>query len=210
MNQKPNITEERAQMPAIEFTGRFVNFLEGILAKSVAITESATVHIAEVMDNLLKDSERIAHLSEESIRAVKTLRDELLEIAKQPTTGEPPKGTRINHIISALKELSEKDQTVSEHIEPIITALQYQDRITQNFNNLAHFVRIWGNGLVANTEEEVLNLFDPQTGSFDPLGQLLCDKTTMEAERDILRNHFSNLAEQNEIEANDDLGISFF
>ncbi len=211
---KPSITLENQKFPFNELAKKFIDFYEAALIKSVEVTEVATLKIGETMNTLLQDSERIANLSNQSLDALEKVKEQILSLAQQKeelsAEQDPKKKGKINYVVGALQELSSKDQSISDLIEPIITALQYQDRIQQNFGNLAKFIRLWGDGLSSTDLEQIMTLYDPEGETFEPFGQTLYDTTTMEGERDILRECFTTLSEEKSIEDDDDGGISFF
>ena len=80
---------------------------------------------------LLEETERLATLSENSIDAVHSLRS---EIERTMNDAEPQ--NKIVRLIDGLKVLSKEHDEVRGMMMPIIEALQFQDRMKQNLENL--------------------------------------------------------------------------
>ncbi|MBF0443750.1 MAG: hypothetical protein HQK54_17715 [Oligoflexales bacterium] len=142
-------------------------------------SEKSTMDVTTTIDILLRDTERISKLSENSINAIERFKENLKELMKGRERGD-----RVMNLLLGLKTLSQEHEDLKSVIEPLIKALQFQDRLRQNLENMSRMMDIWLE--MRKTVKE--------TGGYTKemeieLGTRIGTKTTMKEERDIIRKH---------------------
>ncbi len=204
-------------MSVSELLKRNLEFFKESFTNCIETSELSTVRVGASLDHLMEDSVRITSLSKEALKSIDLLKEQLEnsldsgKLLSKDTTGEMKKG-HAGYLVKALEQLSSKDQTIQELINPIVMALQYQDRLQQHFNNLLKFMVTLEQTAGELNEEAIIEVYDPQNENFEPLGNKMYDITTMEEEREILRNYFAEIKDRVDVqpEDDDDGGISFF
>ncbi|MEI6398637.1 MAG: hypothetical protein WCO71_07700, partial [Pseudomonadota bacterium] len=97
----------------------------------------------------------------------------------------------LRKLISALSVLVIEHRSVNDVVMPIVEALQFQDSIRQQMENLGKVMKIW----IATRIEIGVNLTPDQTRDF---GEKLLNVTTMFGEREIIRRYIPGLPEEQE------------
>lgn len=145
-------------------------------------SEQASSNIAKAIDVLMQDTERVSVLSQSSLDAIASLRTDTAKELDE----KKPEGGRIVNLIVGLKALCAEHDDVRDMIDPILLALQFQDRMKQNLDNLIKMLLVWlefreklaREGKVYGDEEE------------REFGNSLYPCTTMVEERDLIKKFF--------------------
>lgn len=144
-------------------------------------SEVSTARVTEAIDLLLKNTARVSQISSESLAALKGMQKTLsLRVEEKPTR------EGFARLISDLEVLAREHTEVQNVIHPIIQALQFQDRLRQNLENAVRMLPVWiqfRKGLPSQITPEKMQ----------ELGKALMAKTTMIAERDVIRAHIDGL-----------------
>ena len=156
----------------------FVSFCKASMEHCVRQAEVSASEIMRVMNFLMDDSKRIARMSKETLEAVRRLKDSL----EPQLGGSARSGLATAKLIATLREFARQYQDVQELLSPIIRALQFQDRIRQNSENMTKMFGVWLN------HREVAR----RSGSYGDserhaFGAELLKQTTMKEERDLIR-----------------------
>jgi len=167
----------------IAFYESMIAYSEAIMLKCIHDSDEAVRSISKVIDFLLKDSSRISKMSSDTLNAVKNLESVMSEVDK-PTTA-----ATLKKLITALSVLVKEHRSVEDVIMPIVEALQFQDSIRQQMENLGKVMKIW----VATRIELGANMTPDQERAF---GEKLLKVTTMFSEREIVRRYIDGLPEE--------------
>lgn len=141
-------------------------------------SEAASGTIATAVNVLLSDTQRISQMSQESINAVNDLRDAVKALVEE-------KGGDVKALVDNLQAICRDHNEISSTVEPIIEALQFQDRMTQNLDNLGKMLTCWLEFREKVIDEGVYN--DDLEKEF---AKQLYDITTMKEERDLIEASF--------------------
>ena len=176
-----NVT--RLDIRSQPFVRDFVEFCHVSMEHCVRQAEVSASEIMRVMTFLLEDSKRIAKMSKQTVEAVRRLKDTLDPKMNKGAGGGMPAAK----LIAALREFARQYQDVQELLSPIIQALQFQDRIRQNSENLLKMLDVW-----LEERETVRRAGSYGDAERKVFGEALLKMTTMKEERDIVRT-FINL-----------------
>lgn len=173
-----------ATTPEIEYLESMVAFSKEIFGKCISDSDEAVRAISSVVELLLKDSNRISKMSEDTASAIKNLENVISEINQKTSA------TALKKLIGALSGLMMEHKSVPQIIMPIIEALQFQDALRQQMENLGRAMQLWmdvrrKNGANKISEEELV-----------ALGTQMLKVTTMQSERDLIRKFISGLGEE--------------
>ncbi len=178
-----------------------VRYASGSMHWCALESEKAVSSVMEVMDQLMNDAHRISSMSEDTLGAVRDFRQTVVSLQGEFESNDLEKEIHATHIlIRELSRLTHEHEEVAELVRPIIEVLQFQDRITQNMENMRGMLEVW-----QSTRQQVEN-----TGRFTAqdriaFGQALYQCSTMEEERRPLRSLFDGLpAERHKVFSEDD------
>ena len=155
-------------------------------ARSVAL-------IIETITLVRERVEQIFEPSQDNKDTVKQLR----HITTAMENGQGRKET-LRLLSSTLSNRMDVDQKINELIEPIITSIQFHDRICQNMENLSHTLKTWLKKRIEVINSSV-SIKDLQTD----FGNTLISLMTMNEEREIVRRYISGLPEAQEDNTDD-------
>ena len=147
-------------------------------------SEKATGQVNEIITILLEDATRVSAISKETLEAISSMR----EIINNLTSDDRDAA---NDLAKALSQTAAEDEEMRLFVSPIMEALQFQDRISQNMNNFSKMLRTWiekREELEGNSEFSDMDKID--------FGERLLACTTMTEERDIIRTYIDNLKEE--------------
>lgn len=167
--------EKEDIMSGKECCEKFIEFSEKSLMICSKNSEMEVGKIYHVISDIISDAKRRSHLSQESLKKIneyKTNPGSWTEIEKQ----------NIKEVLSILN----KDQ--SEFTDPIIMALQFQDRFRQNLENIIKIVKIWYSHR-SSCEEK--NMIDKK--KMISLGEKMMDAMTSSEERQVIAKHFEGV-----------------
>ncbi len=172
-----------------------VRFSTGSMEWCGQESEEAVSSVITVMDMLMDDARRISSMSEDTLGAVREFRKKIATIQEKKNADHLDHQLNTTQLlIQELSRLTHEHEEISELVRPIVGVLQFQDRITQNMQNLQGMIRAW-----QETRQQI-----EQSGNFDTearnaFGLALYQHTTMEEERRPMRELFDGLpAESNE------------
>lgn len=148
-------------------------------------SEVSTARVTEAIDLLLQNTARVSQISAESLAAIQGLQK-----AISLRFGDNSRENFVK-LIKNLEDLAGEHEEVQNVIQPIIQALQFQDKLRQNLENAVRMLPEWiafRKGLPMQITQEKLQDF----------GKVLMTKTTMISERDVIRAHIDGLATEPE------------
>lgn len=144
-------------------------------------SEDSTAQVTGAIDVLLNNTARVSQISNESLAAIEGMQ-KAISIHFEGDQGRES----LHALISSLQLLAREHAEVQGVIKPIIQALQFQDRLRQNLENMVRMLPIWlefRKQLPTDVSPEQLRNF----------GLDLMKVTTMIPERDIIRKHLPKL-----------------
>lgn len=147
-------------------------------------SESATSRVSKILDIIVEDADRVSQMSEETIKALETMKEIISSLATEQRDIE-----KANKLSQALAVLSNENMQVQEMIQPMLEALQFQDRITQNMDNFKNIMKQYVE--LRNRINNGETFDDIQLRDF---GEELLKLTTMAEERDIIRRYIDGLS----------------
>ena len=121
----------------IEYFETMVSFSKTIMNNCIADSDNAVQAMSTVIEILLKDSSRISKMSLDTQESLKKVDGVLSEIAKDKT------GAGLNNLIVSLSGLIKEHRSVETVVMPIIGALQFQDAIRQQMENVGKVMSQW-------------------------------------------------------------------
>ena len=156
---------------------KFIAFCKASLEWCGRESEKSTNMIMDVLSNLSTEVGRIGAMSEESRAALENLKSEL---KSGKTQAEQRPKSRLYSLSKSIAQINDQFSELGDAVNPIIRALQQQDRISQNMQNIERMMSKW---------------FEVKDQKLSPVefGNLLMDCTTMDSERDILHKHIDGL-----------------
>lgn len=155
-------------------------FTEASLTWCARESEAATGRVSQTVSLILDNATRVSSISQESLAVLQGLR----ETIKKHTQAD--KKTPVHQLLKSLETLATEHEEANAIISPIVEALQFQDRMRQNFENMSRMLGVWleeRSKLGAEVSEEELQNF----------GRALMAKTTMPSERNVVRQHIAGL-----------------
>lgn len=158
-----------------------ITYSKAIMAKSIADSDQAVRAISSVMEILLADSNRISKMSSDTLSAMKGLESSISHV------GADRSSHSLKKLIVTLSGIAKEHRAASEMLMPIIEALQFQDAIRQQMENLGKVMDLW---LVSRKEVGP----NPSAEQLQAIGERLLKVTAMQSERDIIRSHIKGLA----------------
>ena len=101
-------------------------------------SESATNQVNDIISILLDEAGRISAVSKETLSAVASMQEIINNLLNHDGDRDAA-----NELANALKKTSDEDKEIKSFVSPIMEALQFQDRISQNMSNFSKMVRTW-------------------------------------------------------------------
>jgi uncharacterized damage-inducible protein DinB len=170
----------------VELQKRLQHFTEKSLEWCAKESEQSTAKVTDAVDQLLNNTARVSQLSHESLQAIeslqKTIKFEYLE-------NEDPS---LEKVIASLQELSKQHTDIQEIVDPIIRSLQFQDRLRQNLENMVKMLNLWLQWRSEFQKEDHQLTADDMR----QFGKALLEQTTMQAEREVIRQYIDDLPEE--------------
>lgn len=166
-----------------------VRFSEGSMQWCGKESEKAVASVIQVMDLLMNDARRISSMSEDTLGAVREFRKTILQLQNKIEDDQLDQELSATQLlIQELSRLTHEHEEVNELVQPIVQVLQFQDRITQNMENMRRMLHVW-----QETRKSVEKSGQFNQEAKEAFGQALYHCTTMEEERQPLRQRFDNL-----------------
>lgn len=157
---------------------KFITFCKASLDWCGQESEKSTNMIMDVLGNLSSEVGRIGAMSEESRAALENLKSELK--SGEDKEAEAGGENRLYSLSKSIAQINDQFSELGDAVNPIIRALQQQDRISQNMQNIERMMNKW-----FEVKDQNLSMIE--------FGNLLMDCTTMDSERDILHKHIEGL-----------------
>ena len=160
------------------FISQFIEFSKKSMEWCSQESEQEVTLIHKVLTNIIYDAKRRSFLPEETIKAVQSIEE---KIEKGDATAEDAR-------ISIKQLLDQLQKEYKEFTDPIIMALQFQDRFRQNLENIGKMLEIWhrtrGQSFGAHyTTKEKLIIF----------GEQLAASATSPEEREVVGKHIEGV-----------------
>lgn len=171
-------------MNQMEAAKKFRDFTKVSLEWCSKEAENGTERVTAAIDTLLKDIGRVSAMSADSLKALNALQSVLKKVDKE----------NYQQLQKSLTTLSQENHEIDSYIQPILEALQFQDRFRQNLENVVHMIDVWQDyrdkpELGSGASADMLKDF----------GKALMAKTTMKRERDVIRSHIEGLEPEAEV-----------
>ena len=147
-----------------------------------AESEKATQQVGAVISLLLADAKRISFMSTEAVALLEGIKTKVLDGQNKSKTAD---------FIADLRSLCSREKSINDFADPVIEALQFQDRITHMMQNKVRMLTTW-----ASMRKEVASTHQTTEELMLVLGKRLFDCTTMAGERDVIRQFFDNLPDE--------------
>ncbi len=162
----------------------FRDFTELSLVWCIKEADLGTTRVTEAIEGLLKDIARLSKMSTDSLKALEGLQFMLKEFDQ----------SNYKQLQTSLHKLSREHAEIDLYIQPVMEALQFQDRFRQNLENIVKMIDVW--------QEQRFDLVKGESAlgqeTLLAFGELLIAKTSMKRERDIVRDHIKGLAAESE------------
>ena len=148
-------------------------------------SEKATEAVNDIINILLEDATRVSAVSQDTLDALNSMKDLVNAL------GSKESRDTAKELATALSETAAQDEEIRAFVSPIMEALQFQDRVSQNMSNFTKMIRTW---IEAREEVHDNNSFSEEDKI--NFGERLLKCTTMNEERDLIRRHIKNLKEE--------------
>jgi hypothetical protein len=168
--------------PVHNYYRALIKYSKSMMQQCVADSDAAVSSMSSVIDLLIKDSGRISKMSADTVEALQNLQTLVAEVSNKPTA------ETLKKLIDALFGFVNQNRSVNEVIMPIVEALQFQDSIRQQMENMGKIMEAWAEARISLSE-------NPTEAQITAIGTKFMTLTTMVSERDIIRKHISGLAE---------------
>ena len=155
------------------FITDFILFAKDSMSWCARESEGETTQINQVIMTIMDDIKRRSSMSEKTLKALQDAKREIEGLLSN-------KEASMKGVIDSLKQLSTNSQETDELLDPIVQALQFQDQVRQNLENISKVLSCW----MAIRETGISPL---------EFGSHLLKCTTAMQERDIIRSHISGL-----------------
>jgi hypothetical protein len=166
------------------FTDDLLRFTDKSLDWCCQESDRAARNVADAVQILSEEANRIANMSTESTLIVKTLKNKIDEVVRNESSV-----FIISDLIDILEEIAKGHSEIEGIINPIVEALQFQDRLTQNFRNHVKMIATW-----MEFRENVKNMNKLDEADLIEFGTRLSKCTTMAEERAVLKKHIPALS----------------
>lgn len=157
-------------------------------------SEEAISKVNKILSLIIENAKRVSALSQETINAITSMQEVITHLGSDNRQSA-------NNLAKTLKNIALQDKQINEFISPIIETLQFQDRITQNMNNLAKMMECWLQ--FRKKLDKTKPLSEEQRIEF---GKMLLDFTCMKEEREVIHSHIDGIP----IEEQETSNILFF
>lgn len=189
----------------IELVNKLAEFSVASMNLCVEETTEATVSVMDILTFMISDANRISDTSADTLKAVQAFRDEFFigtSSGDESSEGYSEFDEFTARLIAELGKLTNKHKNVDQMAQPIIQVLQFQDRISQNMEHIAHLLNVWWHRRQALDGVDELSADAENEFAFELLAE-----TKMANERAIVYKHFACLqeAESQVEEAEDDV-----
>lgn len=166
-----------------DFVDDMMEFTSRSLEWCAQESEKAAQTVGETITFLLSDAKRISIMSTEAVSLLEQVRGK----DKAAVDAAPKAGV----LIDSLKKLCTEEADFHRFVDPVVEALQFQDRISQMMENMIRMIATWAS-MRSNLEGQ------PTLAEADLLefGHTLLGCTTMAEERRFIRQAIPGLPEE--------------
>lgn len=140
-------------------------------------SERESTRILEALQNVIEDVKRRSKMSAAAERSLVAAQDQLAIILGNSGN------TTLDELLGELRTLRSDNAEVSRLVNPVIEALQFQDRLVQNMQNLEKIVGFWFQFEATN------DLQNESTELRESLIAGLLKRVTTSEERDLIRRN---------------------
>lgn len=190
------VTSLNPQDQQQDFLERMEKFCNNVLKWGTDDSASSVNLILGIVETVQTNAEKSGDISE----ATKEAFENLGEIAMG--FNNPHKRNTTKIMISLMQNRITANENIRELVQPIMTAMQFQDRIRQNMENLSSMMVLWLK-IRAELSQDNCTLDDQ---ALEDIGKRLLDNMTMTSERDIIKQHIPQVADHTP-PANDDIEL---
>jgi hypothetical protein len=177
-----------------EYYQSLLNFTESTLRATSRESENAVVIAGKLLDGISEDIARVSSMSKDTVDALTSVRTIIKSHGSVRSTLEENK---ISTLVTALKKINQEHEDISDVIMPLVTSLQFQDRVRQQMENTVKMLRVW---LDYREENEPISKED--LGGF---GQLLAAEVTTGEELQVLAKVFPGSTNAPDANSTDDI-----
>ncbi len=174
------------KIPLDEFVDQYLHLYKKLLLIANKHAEQTVKYIGDRLNMVLEEAKRLSNFSDDSIESMETA----ITVLKQSRKMGFINSKELIQMAHELETVVERDQVISTKIFPIITSLQFQDRIYQHTSSLAKILFSFQQTLFYHKEDEISTIFDNKTNSFSGFGQQILQHSNMKMERDLIRQIF--------------------
>ncbi len=176
-----------------EYLSRLLAYTEACLTTTCKESENSVEVVGKLLDALAQDIARISAMSTDTVKALGDVRH---MITTNHSEAKVIGAVSVRSLVQALKQIGKEHQDIQDVIAPLITTLQFQDRVRQQMENLVKMLKIWMEYRTQN---------NPQTeDELTAFGILLGKPTTTEEERVVLQKVFPKITFADKVLQNDD------
>jgi hypothetical protein len=174
-------------MSKSKVTTAFVGFVENSTKWCADASESETQIIYTTLDTILADTKRRSSISKQTLEVLTQVQD----LLKQH-------GNDLEGMVEKIRRLTSDQKEVMLLTNPIIEALQFQDRLRQNLENLSKVCKIWDEQQGTLGKDRII-----KGDALKEFGERCLKAMTSPEEREIVRQFITGLPEEKK--ATDDL-----
>ena len=149
--------------------------------------ETEAMKVNEIINALVNDAGRRASMSQQALEATRFIQQKI-ESLRATSSGE-----KIGELVKILENISKEHSELDNLTGPIIEALQFQDRLRQNLENLGKVLNTW----LAERSSMGGELGDDAQLAY---GKKLLSCMTSQEERAIVRSFIAGLPEEEIVE----------
>ena len=173
-----------------KFLSELLGFTSSSISWCAAESEKSIMGISKILDAIVEDADRVSKISEDTLSAVSNFKSLISSLEKDN------RNLNLAHnLVGALNDLSRESMEVGGFVQPILEALQFQDRITQNMNNMRRMIEHWVVIRQKVESGESISLLD--------FGADLIKLTAMEEERAVICSNIPGLQTQDNLGASE-------
>lgn len=180
------ISSLNSDKPQHDFLVRMEKFCNNVLKWGSDDSASSVELIMGIVETVQQKAEKAGDFTETTKEAFANLG----EIAMGFNNPHKRNSTKI--MISLMQNRISTNENIHDLVQPIMTAMQFQDRIRQNMENLSSMMVLWMS--VRSELNEKTCSIDDQT--LEDIGTRLLNNMTMASERDIVKLHIPQVADK--------------
>ncbi len=175
-----------SQDPQQDFLVRMEQFCNNVLKWGSDDSASSVDLIMGIVETVQVKAEKAGDFTDTTKEAFANLG----EIAMGFNNPHKRNSTRI--MISLMQNRLSANENIHDLVQPIMTAMQFQDRIRQNMENLSSMMVLWLS-IRSELDEKTCSI-DDQT--LEDIGTRLLSNMTMTSERNIIKLHIPQVADK--------------